>query len=95
MDQSTKNAVKAGAFTALWTFIALFSLSLLGWLNDLVDAASTTDGSIIYPDPAVLVKAAVSAAAGAAAGLVGLIARLAQAATGIGANSIPKYDNKS
>ncbi len=81
---TNKDAIKAGLYTALWTFIALFGLSLVGVLNDVVDAASGADGSIVYPDPAILAKAAVSAAAAAASGLVGLVVRLAQVATGTG-----------
>ena len=91
MNDSTKNAIKAGAYTALWTFIALFGLSLVGWLNDVVAAASSDTAGIVFGDPAVLVKAAVSAAAAAASGLVGTIVRLAQSATGRGA--VPQYDN--
>jgi hypothetical protein len=92
MNDATKNAIKAGFFTALWTFIALFGLSLAGWLNDVVEAVSNADGIVIYPDPAVLIKAAVSAAAAAASGLVGLIVRLGQVATGTG--DVPQYANK-
>lgn len=81
---TNKDAVKAGLYTALWTFIALFGLALVGWLNDIGEAASANDGTIFFGDPAVLVKAAVSAAAAAASGLVGTIVRLAQVATGRG-----------
>lgn len=81
---TNKDAVKAGLYTALWTFIALFGLALVGWLNDLVAAASNDDAAIVFGDPAVLIKAAVSAAAAAASGLVGTVVRLAQVATGRG-----------
>lgn len=82
---TNKDAVKAGLYTALWTFIALFGLSLTEWLNDLTAAASADNGELVfYGDPTVLVKAAVSAAAAAASGLVGTIVRLAQVATGKG-----------
>lgn len=86
---TNKDAIKAGAYTALWTFIALFGLSLIGYLNDVVEAASGDEATIIYGDPAVLVKAAVSAAAAAASGLVGTVVRLAQVATGKG--DVPSY----
>jgi hypothetical protein len=88
---TNKDAIKAGLYTALWTFIALFGLSLVGWLNDLVQAASDENATITFGDPAILVKAAVSAAAAAASGLVGTIVRLAQVATGRGEGV--KYDN--
>lgn len=92
MNDATKNAIKAGAYTALWTFIALFGLSLVGWLNEIGEAATSNEGTIYFGDPAVLVKAAVSAAAAAASGLVGTVVRLAQ--TAIGAGNVPQYDNK-
>lgn len=93
MNDATKNAVKAGAYTALWTFLGLFALSLVGWLND-VQQWATADGAVtVFPDPSVLVKAAVSAVAAAAGGLVGLVARLAQVATGKG--DVPQYSNKA
>ena len=81
---TNKDAIKAGLYTALWTFIALFGLSLVGWLNDLVANASGDEAQIVFGDPAVLIKAAVSAAAAAASGLVGTVVRLAQVATGRG-----------
>lgn len=86
---TNKDAIKAGLYTALWTFIALFGLSLIGWLNDLVAAASNDEAAFVWGDPAVLIKAAVSAAAAAASGLVGTIVRLAQVATGKG--DVPSY----
>lgn len=88
---TNKDAIKAGLYTALWTFIALFGLSAVGWLNDVVEAASGDGASVVYPDPSVLVKAAASAAAAAASGLVGAVVRLAQVATGKGEGL--KYDN--
>jgi hypothetical protein len=88
---TNKDAIKAGVYTALWTFIALFGLSVVGWLNDLVQAASNDDATIVFGDPAILIKAAVSAAAAAASGLVGTVVRLAQVATGKGEGV--KYDN--
>lgn len=92
MNDATKNAIKAGAFTALWTFIALFGLSFVGWLNDIVEWASADGATVVFPDPSVLVKAAAAAVASAAAGLVGLVVRLAQVATGSG--DVPQYTNK-
>lgn len=88
---TNKDAIKAGLYTALWTFVALFGLSVVGWLNDVVEAASGDNASVVFGDPAVLVKAAVSAAAAAASGLVGTIVRLAQVATGRG--NVPQYPN--
>lgn len=92
MNDATKNAFKAGLYTALWTFIALFGLSLVGWLNDLIEFASNDGATVSFPDPSGLVKAALSAAAAASAGLVGLVVRLAQVAIGHG--DVPQYTNK-
>ena len=92
MSDATTNAVKAGVYTALWTFIAIFGLSLIGWLNDIVGWA-TNDGAVIsFPDATVLVKAAAAAAAAAASGIVGTVIRLAQIA--LGAGTVPQYSNK-
>lgn len=88
---TNKDAIKSGVYTALWTFIALFGLSVVGWLNDVVEAASGDNAAVVFGDPAVLIKAAVSAAAAAASGLVGTIVRLAQVATGRG--NVPRYDS--
>ena len=93
MSIANKNAIKAGIYTALWTFIALFGLSTVGWLNDVVGWAGSEGATVAFPDPSVLMKAAASAAAAAASGLVGAVVRLAQAATGRG--DVPQYDNVS
>lgn len=91
MSPEVKNAIKAGAFTALWTFIGMFSLAFFGWLND-VQAWATGDGAAtVFPDTAVLVKAAIAAVAAAAGGLVGTFVRLAQVFSGKG--DVPKYNN--
>lgn len=92
MSDQTKNSVKAGAYTALWTFIAIFGLSVIGYLNDVVEAASGDNATFLFGDPAVLVKAGVSAAAAAASGLVGTVVRLAQVALGRG--DVPAYTNR-
>ncbi len=81
---TNKDAVKAGLYTALWAFIALFGLSLVGWLNDVVGWAGSDGANVSFPNPSVLMKAAAAAAAAAASGLVGTVVRLAQVATGKG-----------
>lgn len=86
---TNKDAIKAGAYTALWSFIALFGLSLIGWLNDVVGWATSDGATVAFPDPSVLVKAAAAAVAAAASGLVGTIVRLAQVASGRG--DVPQY----
>lgn len=93
MSKPNIDAVKAGAYTALWTFIALFGLALLGWLQDWATALTDSD-AIVVADPSVLAKAAVSAALAAATGLVGTVVRLVQANTGLPGGP-PSYTDAS
>ncbi len=87
------DAVKAGLYTALWTFIALFGLGLADWLNEVLAWATSDGAAVVFPDASVLVKAAAAATAAAASGLVGTIVRLAQVATGKG--DVPSYSSVS
>lgn len=87
---TTRNALQAGAFTALWTFLAVFGLSLTGWLTDVANWAADSSGAVVFPDPRVLVKALVSGVVAAASGFVGLVVRLSQAKGVIG-GSAPSY----
>lgn len=70
--------LKRAARTFLWSFIALFGLSLTGWLQEVIQWASDNEGVVVFPDPAVLIKAAVAAVASAAVGLVGFVINLAE-----------------
>ena len=74
---TTKDTMKAGAYTALWAFIALFGLSLAGWLSDLYQWASSS-GREPLPGLSVLGYALVAAIASSVAGLVTFIVRFAQ-----------------
>lgn len=78
MTAGWKAPLKRAVRTAVFSFAAVFGLSLIGWLNDVVQWANDTDAANVFPDPAVLVKAAVSAAAGAASGLVSFVVNLAE-----------------
>lgn len=75
------DAIKAGLWTALFTFVALFGASLLGWISDVVEWAGES-GTGTFPDVTVLGKAAIAAAGAALAGLVNVVVRLGQVATG-------------
>lgn len=77
------NSLKAGLWTALFTFITLFGTTLVGWLNDLIAWAAPGD-EVPFPDPSALKGAAFSAIASAAAGLVNWLIRWAQDRTGVG-----------
>jgi hypothetical protein len=96
MNPTTSDAVKAGAFTALWAFIALFGATLLGWTADVIDWAQdwgTTGVPADFPNMSVLAAGAISALGSAAAGLVGTIVRLAQAKTSVVPGQPPVYDH--
>lgn len=86
---TTSDAVRAGLWTALFTFITLFGLSALGWLNAVLSWAQDGSGAVVFPDARVLVKAAISAGVAALVGLVNLVVRLAQARLGLGTG--PSY----
>lgn len=73
-----KAPLKRAARTFVFSFVAVFGLSLIGWLNDVVQWANDTQAANVFPDPSVLVKAAVSAAAGAASGLVSFFVNFAE-----------------
>lgn len=90
MDAGTKNALKSAGYTALWTFIGLFVTSLAGWFQDLAAWASDDGGAVVFPDPGVLVKAAVAAAGAAMSGATAAIVRLVQAHTSFPGNP-PTY----
>lgn len=71
------DALKAAAWTALFSFVTLFAGSALGWLQDVVVWASDA-GASEFPSLSVLGYAAVSAAASTAIGLVNFAVRYAQ-----------------
>lgn len=83
------DSIKAGAYTAVFSFITLFGLSLVGWLNDVVEWASN-DGTVAFPSGSGLAKAAASAATAALIGLVNAVIRWAQDQTGVGPET-PDY----
>lgn len=89
MNPELKNAIKAGAWTALFTFIGLFFLSAIGWVQDVAQWANSS-GTLEFPDLSVLAYAAVSAACAAVIGLFNAIVRAVQSMTHIG--TTPSYD---
>ncbi len=85
-----RDAVKAGLWTAVFSFATLFSVSLLGFLGDVLAWAQAAPGTVVvFPDPSVLAKAAVAALVAAAIGLVNTLVRLVQARLGLGSG--PSY----
>jgi hypothetical protein len=70
--------IKAGLWTALFTFIGLFLLASLGWLADIAAWASSS-GQTPLPGLGVLGYAAVSAAVAAVVGLINTVIRWLQA----------------
>lgn len=67
---SISNELRAALWTTLFTFIGLFSASVVGWVQDVAEWASTGGGVEVFPDVTVVGKAAVSAAGAAFVGLV-------------------------
>lgn len=83
------DSLKAALWTALWTFVGLFVVSLLGWVGDV---SKWADGSLnSFPDVDPLAKAAVSALVAAAAGLLNWIFRFAQSKGALPGNG-PTYN---
>lgn len=75
---TTLDAFKAALYTALWTFIAIFGTSLLGWLDAVSEWATSDGATVAFPDGDVLVKAGLAAAVAALSGLVAFTIRQAQ-----------------
>jgi hypothetical protein len=74
---TTLDAVKAALYTALWTFIGLFAVSLLGLVQQVAQWASSS-GHTPLPGLSVVGYAVVSAFTAAASGLVAFVVRYAQ-----------------
>ena len=69
--------IKAASFTALWSFLGTFSLTLLGWLAQVGEWASK-QGAEPFPGVGVLGYAAVSALVASASFVVSALVRFAQ-----------------
>ncbi len=93
MDTNTLNSVKSGAYTALWTFLALFGVSLLGFLQEVAGWA-TKGGVEPFPETNRLGFALVSAFVAAASGILGTVVRLAQSKNLLPGGP-PRYDVKA
>lgn len=72
------NPARAALWTAVFTFVGLFGLSTLGWLQDVWEWANDSTNVVLFPDPRVLMKAAVAAAVSAIIGLVNFVVRWTQ-----------------
>lgn len=71
------NSAKAAGWTFVFSFIGLFSVTLLGWLQDVTVWASDS-GVAEFPTLSVLGYGAVAAATSAAIGVVNFVVRYAQ-----------------
>lgn len=81
-DLISKPALKRGARAAVFAFVAVFGPSLLGWGADVTEWANDASGATPFPDPAILVKALVSAAVAGATFVVSAIVNAAENASG-------------
>lgn len=77
----TKDALIRASRTALWSFIGLFGLSVIGFLQQIVEWANA-GGAAAFPSVSVLGFAAISAAVSAVIGLVSFVANAAEDARG-------------
>jgi hypothetical protein len=91
-DQYAKlsDPLKAALATALFTFVTLFGASLAGFVQTVVDWASTGGD---FPDPSVLGQAFISALTAAGVGLLNFVIRWLQANTNLIKGSGPSYSN--
>lgn len=71
------DALKAAAWTALWTFAAVFGLGCIGFLSD-VQAWASDASRTAFPSVQPVAKAAASGVAAALAGLLNFVYRFAQ-----------------
>lgn len=86
-----RNALKAAAYSALWTFVAMFGVTLLGWLNDVGQwATDAGEDRGTFPDLSVLGGGALAAAAAALTFIVAFVVRQAQA-SGVVPGAPPSY----
>lgn len=82
------NSLKAAGWTALFTFLALFASSAIGWMGDVIEWSSS-EGATSFPALGTLGYAAVSAFGAAVSGALNWLVRFAQERTGTG--SVPSY----
>lgn len=82
------DSLKAAGWTALFSFLAVFGVGLLGWIAD-VAAWAGTDGAE-FPSVTVLGKMVVAALAAAASGFVNWVVRYAQSRNVLPGNG-PSY----
>lgn len=81
VDESFRNAVKAGLFTALWPAIVSVGSAGMAWLVDVMAwLTATVDGSAgAFPAPRLLVLAIAGLVLSVAGGILGGVVRWAQA----------------
>jgi hypothetical protein len=90
LKPATRNAIRAGATTAGFSFVVLFGATVIGWSQDVTQWASDS-GASPFPGLSVLGYGAVSAAASAAIGAINGFVRWAQGRLGMG--TPPNYDS--
>lgn len=83
LKPATRNAIRAGATTAGFSFVVLFGATLVGWSQDVVEWSSDS-GASPFPGLSVLGYGAVSAVGSAAIGAVNGAVRWAQGRLGVG-----------
>lgn len=82
-------AVQRAWRSFLHSFLGLFLISLVGWMQSLVLWANGGEGAV-FPHVSVLVKAGISAAAAAVIAVISLVHNAAEDATGSTLPLVPK-----
>lgn len=71
------NPLKSALWSALWTFVGLFGVTVAGFLAEIAEWAGA-NGAQPFPDVSVLGYAVISAVVAAVSGLVAFVVRTAQ-----------------
>lgn len=84
-----KNSLKAAAWTALFTFLGMFGITLLGFLQEVASWAGSS-GTTPFPEVSVLGYGLIAAAVAAVIGIVNFVVRYAQT-VGVIPGRAPEY----
>lgn len=84
------DAIKAAAYTALWTFLGSLAVLCMSWLTDVANWANAS-GHATLPNLSTVGFAVLSALLAAASGFVTFVVRALQSAGAL-PGSPPKYN---
>lgn len=90
VSKPVRDALRAALTSGLWAFLGTFGATLLTWLQDVTRWATDDGGTVVFPNPSVLTKAAVAATVAVFTILVAAVVRVSQA-KGIIGGKPPTY----